>query len=206
MYSQDVYTENKINSVKKCLVFVFSMTVNYSLEDLLQILKEIKKAKQRTRFRKLLKIFLIGYGLGKNNEKHIQSLTINANKVLSIILERYFEETSRNSLYEKPEIYQEIKTIESVLKSSEDVFGNAAYNSSIKKIQILNNVMIEKSQKILQLKIEVITKQVNDILDSGSYLITPKQKEVLTTIESFEKEIKQLQKMPILNVNDIQEN
>ena len=181
------------------------MTITNSLEELLQSLKEIKRLKRLDRFRNLLKILLIGFFLGKNNAKHIQSLIMIANKNLNDILENNFEEINRNSLYEKPEIFHAIKKIENILKSSKSVFGSLVYNSTINKIQLLNNKLIEQSQKVIQLKLEGIRKQVNDVLESGSYLITPKQKEVLISIETFENEIKQFQNLPILNTTYIQE-
>jgi len=114
------------------------MTITNSLEELLQILKEIKRLERLERLRNLSKILLIGFFLGKNNPKHIQSLIIRANKNLNNILETNFEEINRNSLYEKPEIFQAIKKIENILKSSKSVFGSLVYTSTLNKIQLLS--------------------------------------------------------------------
>ena len=92
------------------------MSVHVSIRDLINTLEEIGKLKQSERTRNFLKIFLIGFFLGRDNKNRIKTLTSKANKTFSLVLERKFTDVSKHSLYEKSHIFQDIKKMEEILK------------------------------------------------------------------------------------------
>jgi len=90
------------------------MTNLYSIKTLLENLEEIRKLKESERFRKVLKFFLIGFFIGRNNEKRIKELTSKTYDILSHLLEREFLEKNQTTIPEKSNIYESLTRIEEI--------------------------------------------------------------------------------------------
>ncbi len=101
---------------------------------LLENLEEIKKLKKFKRFRKFLKFFLIGFFIGRNNEKRIKELTSKTYDILSHLLERPFLEKNKTTITEKSNIYESLTQIEEILKSHKNDFSKFEYYSNLNKI------------------------------------------------------------------------
>jgi DNA helicase-4 len=181
------------------------MTAIYSIEDLVENLEKIKKLKEFERFRKFLKFFLIGFVMGRNNKKRIKKLTSKTYNILSHLLESQFLEKNETTLSAKFDLCESLTQIEGIMKFHKNDFSEFEYYSNLNKIYDFGNRLTDETRKIIQQKIEALEKQVNEILDSGSYLISGKKGEINASIDSLENEIEQCSKSPFLNDEYINE-
>lgn len=181
------------------------MTNLYSIKTLLEKLEEIRKLKEFKRFRKFLKFFLIGFFIGRNNEKRIKELTSKTYDILSHLLEREFLEKNQTTIPEKSNIYESLTRIEEIIKSHKDDFSEFEYYSNLNKICEFRNRLADQTRKIIEQGIEGVENQLKEILDSGTYLISSKKKDGKASIETLENKIEQCTKAPILNVEYINE-
>ena len=181
------------------------MTTPYSIEDLVQNLGEIRRLKEFKRFRKFLKFFLIGFFIGRNNEKRIKELTSKTYDILSHLLERHFLEKNQTTIPEKSNIYETLTRIEEIIKSHKNDFSEFEYYSNLNKIYEFRNRLTEQTRKIIEQGIEGVENQLKEILDSGTYLISNRKKEYKASVETLENEIVQCTKTPILNADYVHE-
>ena len=179
------------------------MTNLYSIKTLLEKLEEIRKLKESERFRKVLKFFLIGFFIGRNNKKRIKELTSKTYDILSHLLEREFLEKNQTTIPEKSNIYESLTRIEEIIKSHKDDFSEFEYYSNLNKIYEFRNRLTEQTRKIIEQGIEGVENQLKEILDSGTYLISNKKKEYKASVETLENEIVQCTKTTILSVDYI---
>ncbi len=148
------------------------MTNLYSIETLLENLEEIKKLKEFKRFRKILKFFLIGFFIGRNNEKRIKELTSKTYDILSHLLEREFLEKNQTTIPEKSNICESLTRIEEIIKSHKDDFSKFEYYSNLKIICDFRNIIADQTREIIEQGIEGVENLQKEILDSGTYLIS----------------------------------
>lgn len=181
------------------------MTNLYSIEALLENLEQIKKLKEFKRFRKLLKFFLIGFFIGRNNEKRIKELTSKTYDSISHLLEIEVLEKNKTPITEKANICETLTQIEEIIKSHKNDFSEFEYYSNLNKICEHRNKLTNQTRQIIEKRIEGVENQLKEILESGTYLISSKKKESEASIESLQNEIEQCTKVPILNAEYITE-
>ena len=186
------------------------MTDLYSIENLLENLEQIRKLKEPKKFRKYLKFFLIGFLIGRNNERRINELTLKNYDILSHLLNPEILEKNQNTIIKKFYIYKVLTRIEEILKSHKNDFSEFEYYTNLDKIYGFRIRFTDQARKKIEQRIEQKTEglenQLNEILDSGTYLISSKKKECEASIETLEKELEQCKKIPILIIEYINEN
>ncbi len=180
------------------------MTDLYSIETLLENLEEIKKLKEFKRIRKFLKFFLIGFVIGRNNEKRIKELTSKNYDILSHLIEIVLRK-KQNTITENSKSWENLDQIEEIIRSHKNDFSEFEYYSNLNKIHEFRTRLAHQTQKMLEQGIEGVESKLKEILESGTYLIAPKKKEYNASVETLENEIEQCVKTPLLNADYVHE-
>jgi len=167
----------------------------HSFDELQQNLEEIRKQHRLKRLRRLLRFLLIGFLIGKDSDKKISELTKKNNSIIDGLFKRFedlgFEE---KRIKEFADAYTRLTHIEERMKKFKVVLNLE------ERLRKYRKMIVTYAKRAIEQREHGIDKQVEGIVNSGTYLIYCDKQRCIDLIESCEEDL------IYCNQNDVLDN
>ena len=184
------------------------MDFSHSLDELQQNLEEIRKQHRLKRLRRLLRFLLIGFLIGRDSDKKISELTSRNNSIIDSLFKSFEDlEGKEKRIKEFADAYTRLTHIEEKMKRFKEELADAKdlvlnIEERLRKCQ---EMIVAFAKRAVEHREHAIGKQVEGIVNSGTYLIYSDKQRCVDTIESIEGDLNYADKSDVLDNEYISE-
>lgn len=168
------------------------MSFRHIIEELQQNLEEIRKQNRLRRLRKLLKFLLIGFLIGRDSEKSISELATRNELIMDSLFKRFDDlKHSEESIKDFVDAFSHLIQIEEIVKD----FGEELVDAQNRIFSLEDNLrkyrelVVSNTRRVIEQGENAIAKQVEEIANSGTYLIYDERQQCLQAIELHEEKL-----------------
>lgn len=168
------------------------MGLRQAVDELQQNLEEIEKQYRLKRFRRFLKFLLIGFLIGRDSDKRISELTIRIKLIVSSLI-KGFEglEHTEQRIREFADTHTRLTHIEERMKAFEEKLTDAQSPvlSIEDRLRDYHEMILTCIKRAIEQREHAIGKEVEEIVNSGTYLIRSDEQQCINAIELFRKDL-----------------
>jgi len=161
-----------------------------AIEELQENIQEIKKQYRLKRLRRLLKLLLIGFLIGKDSDKKLSELTTRNNAIIKSISDHIEElENIEHHIKEIADVYTRLTHIEAKVTALEKGLAHRLVLESENELKKHRKIILAHLKRAIEQGEYAISKQVEEIVNNGTYLTYNDKKRCIDAIEAFEEDI-----------------
>jgi len=171
------------------------MSYHSSVGELRQNLEEIRKQHRLKRIRKFLKFFLVGFFIGRDSENRISELAARNKVILDSLIKRFIGlEHEEQEIVEIADTFTKLTRIEEQMGSF--IENLLDLRDGLGKC---HELIVNHAERVIKQREHAVDKQVEAIVNSGTYLIYSDKQRCIDAMNSFEEDLNHCDRSDVLD-------